>query len=54
MIPFPQDLVNKLERLLAIVKARNELINAFLPSVLVNIVLDYLLGTTDYLPPLQH
>jgi len=45
--PFPQDLYNKLNALLAFVKGRNELINAFLPSVLVGIVAGYLPPNTD-------
>ena len=47
---FPQDLVNKLERLLAFVKARNARINealAFLPKVLADMVADYLPASTD-------
>ena len=44
---FPQDLYNKLSALLAFVKARNELINAFLPPVLVDMVADYLRASTD-------
>jgi len=45
--PFPHDLVTKLERLLAFVKDRNELINAVLPKVLVGMVADYLRASTD-------
>ena len=47
---FPQGLVTKLESLLAIVKARNALINEaliFLPSVLVGMVADYLPPITE-------
>jgi len=44
---FPQDLYNKLNALLTFVKARNELINAVLPTVLVNMVADYLPANTD-------
>ena len=44
---FPQDLYNKLSVLLAFVKARNALINAVLPTVLVNMVADYLPPSTD-------
>ena len=47
---FPQDLYNKLERLLAFVKARNARINealAFLPKVLADMVADYLPPSTD-------
>ena len=45
---FPQDLYNKLNALLAFVKDRNELINAlFLPSVLADMVADYLPASTD-------
>ena len=44
----PQDLYNKLERLLtAFVKGRNELINTFLPSVLADMVADYLRASSD-------
>ena len=48
--PFPQDLVNKLESLLAFVKARNAHINEaliFLPTVLVSMLADYLRASTD-------
>ena len=47
---FPQDLFNKLERLLAFVKERNARINealAFLPKVLADMVTDYLPPSTD-------
>ena len=45
---FPQDLYNKLELLLAFVKARNELIKlAFLPKVLADMVADYLSPSTE-------
>ena len=48
--PFPQDLYNKLSDLLEFVKARNELINealVFLPTVLADMVADYLPPNTD-------
>ena len=47
---FPHDLVTKLERLLAIVKARNAHINealVFLPTVLADMVADYLPTSTN-------
>ena len=47
---FPQDLYNKLNALLAFVKARNARINealTFLPKVLVDMVADYLPASTD-------
>jgi len=47
---FPHDLVDKLERLLAIVKDRNVRINealVFLPKVLVDIMIGYVPNSTD-------
>jgi len=51
---YPKDLATKLETLLILVKGRNELLKTFLSKVLVDIVIDYLLGSTDYLPQLRY
>ena len=46
-VPFPHDLSSKLNDLLELVRDRNALINTFLPKILVEMVLDYLRGSTD-------